>query len=90
MRSESIDNHRYAVVVQDLATQRIQSYPCKTKSSHETEKSLRKFLEPSEKPTVICTHWRLAKLVKIYHGIVGLVHFIDLRRMVLLKERYEV
>ena len=25
---ESRDNHRYAVVVQDLATQWIQSYPC--------------------------------------------------------------
>ena len=33
-------SRRYAVVVQDLATQWIQSYPCKTKSSHETEKSL--------------------------------------------------
>ena len=30
---ESRNNHRYAVVVQDLATQRIQSYPCKTKTS---------------------------------------------------------
>ena len=28
---ESRDNHRYAVVVQDLATQWIQSYPCKNK-----------------------------------------------------------
>ena len=28
---ESRNNHRYAIVVQDLATQRIQSYPCKTK-----------------------------------------------------------
>ena len=28
---ESRDNHRYAVVVQDLATQWIQAYPCKTK-----------------------------------------------------------
>ena len=37
---ESRDNHWYAVVVQDLATQWIQSYPCKTKSSHETEKKL--------------------------------------------------
>ena len=33
-----------------LATQWIQSYPCKTKTSQETEISLRKFLEPSEKP----------------------------------------
>ena len=29
--SESRNNHRYAVVVQDLATQWLQSYPCKTK-----------------------------------------------------------
>ena len=42
-------------MVQDLATQRIQSYPCKTKTSQETERSLRKFLEPSEKPKVTCT-----------------------------------
>ena len=46
---ESRNNHRYAVVVQDLA---IQSYPCKTKTSQETENSLRKFLELSEKPKV--------------------------------------
>ena len=35
---ESRNNHRYAVVVQDLATQWIQVYPCKTKTSQETEK----------------------------------------------------
>ena len=33
------DNHQYAVVVQDLATQWIQSYLCKSKTSQETEKS---------------------------------------------------
>ena len=54
--SESWNNHRYAVAVQDLATQWIQSYPCKTKTSQETEKSLRKFLELSQKPKVIYTH----------------------------------
>ena len=36
--SESRNNHRYAVVVQDLATQWFQSYPCKTKTSQETQK----------------------------------------------------
>ena len=41
---ESRNNHRYAVVVQDLATPWIQSYPRKT--SQETERSLQKFLEP--------------------------------------------
>ena len=40
--SESRNNHRYAVVVQDLATQWIQSYPSTTKTSQETEKSLQK------------------------------------------------
>ena len=30
---ESRNNHRYAIVVQDLATQWIQSNPCKTKTS---------------------------------------------------------
>ena len=52
---ESRHNHRYAVVVQDLATQRLQSYPCKTKTSQETQKSLQKFLEPTRKPKVIYT-----------------------------------
>ena len=50
---ESRNNHRYAVVVQDLATQWIQSYPCKTKTSQETQRSLQKFLEPNRKTKVI-------------------------------------
>ena len=50
---ESRNNHRYAIVVQDLATQWIRSYPCKTKTSQETQRSLQKFLEPDRKPKVI-------------------------------------
>ena len=50
---ESRNNHRYAVVVQDLATQWIQAYPCKNKTSQETQRSLQKFLEPDRKPKVI-------------------------------------
>ena len=46
---ESRDNHRYAVVVQGLATQWIQFNQCKTKTSPETEKSVRKYFEPSQK-----------------------------------------
>ena len=53
--SESRHSHRYSIVVQDQATQWIQSYPCRTKTSQETEKSSRKFLEPSEKVKVIYT-----------------------------------
>ena len=53
--SESRNNHRYAVVVQDLAAQWIHSYPCKTKTSQETQKNLMKFSEPTMKPKVIYT-----------------------------------
>ena len=52
---ESRNNHRYAIVVQDLTTQWIQSYPYKTKISQETQKSLQTFLEPNRKPKVIYT-----------------------------------
>ena len=41
--------------VQDLATQWIESYPCKTK----TERSSSKFLEPSHKPQVMHTDYSL-------------------------------
>ena len=52
---ESRNNHRYAVVVQDLATQWIQAYPCKTQTSQETQRSSQKFLEPHRNPKVIYT-----------------------------------
>ena len=39
----------------DLATQWIQAYPCKTKTSQETQRSLQKFLEPERKPKVLYT-----------------------------------
>ena len=42
---ESRNNHRYAVVVQDLATQWIQAYPCKTKTSQENPEKLAKVPE---------------------------------------------
>ena len=38
------NNHRYAVVVQDLATQWIQAYPCKTKTSQKNSKKFAKVL----------------------------------------------
>ena len=64
---ESRNNHRHAVVVQDLATQWIQAYPCRNKTSQETQRSLQKFLEPDRKPKVINTDNSLefGKLVKI-------------------------
>ena len=53
--SESRNNHRYALVVQDFATQWIRSYQRKTKTSQETQKNLMKFLETTRKPKVIYT-----------------------------------
>ena len=41
---ESGNNHRYAIVVHQLATQWILSYPCKTTTSQETQKELAKVL----------------------------------------------
>ena len=52
---ESRQNHSYAVVVQDLATQWLQSYSCETKTSQESQKILQKFLEPTRKPKDIDT-----------------------------------
>ena len=67
---ESRSNHRYAIVVQDLANQWIQSYPCKTKTSQETQRSLKEFLEPigSLKSFTLTIPWNLTKLVKIFPG----------------------
>ena len=53
---ESRNNHRYAIVVQDLATQWFWSYPCKTKTSQETQRELAKVLGAEiGKPKVIYT-----------------------------------
>ena len=76
---ESRNNHRHAVVVQDLATQWIQAYPCKNKTSQETQRSLQKFVEPERKPKVIYTDNSLefVKLVKISPGIIARLHHTD-------------
>ena len=52
---ESRKGHRNAVMEQDSATRWLQAYECKTKTSHETEKSLQKCLEPKASPKVIYT-----------------------------------
>ena len=70
--SESRNNHRYAAVAQDLATQWLQSYPCKTKTSHETQKSLMKFVESTrkQKSFTLTILWNLASLLRNNHGII--------------------
>ena len=86
---ESRNNHRYAVVVQDLATQWIQAYPCKTKTSQETQRSLQKFLEPIGivKSFTLTIPYNSAKLVKISPGIIARLHHTDQKQMGLLKEQ---
>ena len=83
--SESRNNRRYAVVVQDLATQWLQFYPCKTITSQEAQKSLMKFLEPTKKPKVIyftlTIPQNLASLVKNYPGIIVRRHYTDQKQM---------
>ena len=60
---ESRNNHRYAVVVQDLATLGSSHIREKTKTSQETQRSLQKFLEPDRNPKVIYTDnpWEFGK-----------------------------
>ena len=87
---ESRNNHRYAVVVQDLATQWIQAYPCKTKTSQETQRSLQKFLEPERKPKVIYTDNSLEfgkACEDLSWNHCTCLHHTDRRLMVLLKEQ---
>ena len=64
---ESRNNHRHAVVIQELATQWIQSYPCETKTSQETERSLRSFSSrrKSQQSFTLTIPWNLANPVKI-------------------------
>ena len=52
---ESRNNHRYAVVVQDPATQYVQSFPCRAKTLHVTEKEFVDVFEPDRKPEVVYT-----------------------------------
>ena len=90
-RGESQNHHRHAVVVQDLATQRIRSYSCKTETSQETEKSRQKFLDPSQKPKVflLTIHWNVVNIVKNYHGIIEPLHLIDQKQTELQNELYD-
>ena len=87
--SESRNHHRHAVVVQDLATQWIQSYPSKSKSSRKTQKNLMKFLEPTRKPKVMYTDNSLefGKFARIYPGIIARQHHTDQKQMGLLKKQ---
>ena len=88
---ESRNNHRYAVVMQDLATQWIQAYPCKNKTSQETQRSSQKFLEPERNPKVIYTDNSLefGKACEdlSWNHFIARLHHTDRRLMVLQKDQ---
>ena len=86
---ESRNNHRYAIVVEDLATQWIQSYPRKTKTSQETQRSLQKFLEPNRKPKVIYTDDSLEFGTACEDLSWNHRHHTDRKQMGLLREQCE-
>ena len=77
---ESRNNHRYAVVVQDLATQWIQAYPCKTRTSQDTQRSLQKFLEPERNPKVI--YRNSLDIWQSFHSVMPNLRGIQVRKVV--------
>ena len=87
---ESRNNHRYAVVVQDLATQWIPIISVQNKNFTGTPAKLSKVpgtREENQKSFTLTIPWNWAKLVKIFPGIIARLHHIDRRLMVLRKEQ---
>ena len=78
-----------AVVVQDLATQWNQSYPCKTKTSQKPKGACKSSWSRigSLKSFTLTILWNFAKLVKISPGIIARLHHTDRKQLGLLKEQ---
>ena len=86
---ESRNNHRYAVVLQDLATQWIQSYPCKTITSQKRQRACTSSWSRlgTLKSFTLTIPWSFAKPVKTFLGIIVRRQNTDQKRMGLLKEQ---
>ena len=86
---ESRNNHRYAIVVQDLATQWIQAYPCKNKNFRKPREACKSSCSPIGilKSSTLTIPWNLAKPVKIFPGIIVRRHPTDRKQMGLLREQ---
>ena len=86
---ESRNNHRYAIVVQDLATQWIQPYPCKKKLIKKHKGACKSSWSRigSLKSFTLTIPWNLA-IVKIFPGIIARRHHTDRKQMGLLREQY--
>ena len=86
---ESRHNHRYAVVVQDLATQWIQSYPCEHKLLRKRKRACKSSWSRrgNQKSLTLTCPKNFANLVKIFPGIVPRQHRTDRKLMGLLREQ---
>ena len=86
---ESRDNYRYAVVVQDLATQWLLSHPCKQQLFRKSRRAYRSSWsrQGNQKSLTLTIPLNLAKPVKNYPGIIVRLHHTDQKRMGLLKEQ---
>ena len=86
---ESRNNHRYAVVVQDLATQWIQRIRAKQKLRRKHKEACKSSWSQigSLKSFTLTIPWNLAKPVKIFPGIIVRQHHTDQKQMGLLKEQ---
>ena len=86
---ESRNNHRYAVVVPDLATQQNQSVQNQNFSGDRRESTkVPRTVAKTKSYKNGQFRWNLSNLVKIHHGIIEHQHRTDSRRMLLLKKRY--
>ena len=87
---QSRNNHRYAVVLQDLVTQWIQSYPCKTKLHKKRRKACKSSWSRIGrlKSFTLTILWNMAKPVKIFPGIIVRQHHTDQKQVGLLREQY--
>ena len=86
---ESRNNHRYAVVLQDLATQWTRRIRAKQKLHRKPREACKISWSQigSLKSFILTIPWNLAKLVKIFPGIIARLHHTDRKQMGLLKEQ---
>ena len=86
---ESRNNHRYAVVVQDLAINGSRRIRAKTRLHKKPREACKSSWNPrgNQKSFTLTIPWNSAKLVKIFPGIIARLHHTDRRVMVLPKEQ---
>ena len=85
---ESRNNHRYAVVVQDLAPNGSSRIRAKQKLLRKRREACKSSWNPigTLKSFTLTIPWNSAKLVKISPGIIARLHHTDRKQMGLLRE----